>query len=64
MDTNYAEYSDERLEEFCLQNSSLNSKEILENILSDVSDFSKGVEQSDDITSVINKIEILCLINS
>jgi len=57
MDTKDEEYSDERLEEFCLQNSSLNSQEILENILTDVSNYSKGAEQSDDITCMVIKIK-------
>ncbi|MCP5063762.1 MAG: SpoIIE family protein phosphatase [Ignavibacteriae bacterium] len=57
MDTNDEEYSDERLEEFCLQNSSFNSQEILENILNDVANYSKDAEQSDDITCMVIKIK-------
>lgn len=57
MDTNDVEYSDERLEEFCLQKSNLNSQEILENILDDVSSYSKNTEQSDDITCMVIKIK-------
>ena len=57
MDSNDEEYSDERLEEFCLQNSSLNSQELLDNILVDVSNYSKNAEQSDDITCMVIKIK-------
>jgi len=57
MNTKKKEYSDERLEKFCLQRSNLNPKEILNGILADVTTFTKGAEQSDDITCMVIKIK-------
>ena len=51
------EYSDERLENLGLKISNLNAEKILETILYDVSQFTKGAEQSDDITCMVIKIK-------
>jgi len=56
MNSNNEEYGDERLEELCLKIADLNSDEILEKILYDVNTHTLGAEQSDDITSLILKI--------
>jgi phosphoserine phosphatase RsbU/P len=50
------EFSDERLEELAVQYSKENSKDILEKIKASVAEFTQGAEQSDDITSVIIKV--------
>ncbi len=57
MNTLSEEYSDERLEELCLQNSNLNSQEQLDEILNDVNIYTKDAEQSDDITCMVIKIK-------
>ena len=57
MNTLNEEYSDERLEELCWQNSNLNSQELLNEILNDVNVFAKDAEQSDDITCMVIKIK-------
>jgi len=50
------EYSDKRLEDLCLKISNLDGNKILENILSDVKLHTEGAEQSDDITTLILKM--------
>lgn len=56
MNTKQEEFSDERLENLCLNKSDVDPDEILEMILEEVKIFTKGAEQSDDITSLILKI--------
>jgi sigma-B regulation protein RsbU (phosphoserine phosphatase) len=56
MNDNNEEYSDERLEELCINNSKLEANEILSKILKDVENHSKNAEQSDDITCLVLKI--------
>ncbi|MCB0750568.1 MAG: PP2C family protein-serine/threonine phosphatase, partial [Ignavibacteriae bacterium] len=56
MNINNEEYGDERLENLCLQNSENEAKSILKKILADVELHTKGANQSDDITSLILKI--------
>jgi sigma-B regulation protein RsbU (phosphoserine phosphatase) len=51
------EFSDERLEENSVKLSSLSAKEILDGIKNEVTDFTKGASQSDDITMVILKVK-------
>ena len=51
------EFSDERLEENSIKLSSLSAKEILDGIKNEVTDFTKGAAQSDDITMVIVKVK-------
>lgn len=50
------EYSDPRLEELILKNSEKNVNNLMEIIMQDVKLFTLGAEQSDDITSLIIKI--------
>lgn len=57
MDVNNEEYSDERLEELVLNVSEKNSEEILEIIKKDVSVYTKGALQSDDITCLVLKVK-------
>lgn len=56
MNINHEEYSDERLEKLCIQIADMDGINILDNILSDVKLHTEGAEQSDDITSIILKI--------
>ncbi len=51
------EFSDERLEENSVKLSSFSAKEILDGIKNEVTDFTKGASQSDDITMVILKVK-------
>ena len=51
------EFSDERLEENSIKLSSLSAKEILDGIKNEVTDFTKGASQSDDITMVVLKVK-------
>jgi len=51
------EFSDERLEESSVKLSSLSAKEILDGIKNEVTDFTKGASQSDDITMVVIKVK-------
>ncbi len=57
MNINDEEYSDERLENLGIELSKHNADEILKTILDDVTEFTKGAEQSDDITCMIIKIK-------
>lgn len=57
MNEDFMEYSDERLESLVLENNKCGTKEILDNILTDVQKYTSGSEQSDDITCVILKIK-------
>jgi len=50
MNMDEKEYSDERMEEFFLQNNSSSSQEYVDNLVKDVKGFSGNAEQSDDIT--------------
>lgn len=50
MNMDEEEYSDERMEEFFLQNNSSSSQEYVDNLVKDVKGFSGNAEQSDDIT--------------
>ncbi len=51
------EFSDERLEENSIKLSSFSAKEILDGIKNEVTDFTKGASQSDDITMVVLKVK-------
>lgn len=51
------EYSEERLTQFLLSSVSLNSKDLVSSLTNDISKFSVGVEQSDDITIVAIKVK-------
>ncbi len=57
MNKEFEEFSDERLEENCVKLSSLSAKEILDGIKNEVTDFTKGASQSDDITMVVLKVK-------
>ena len=52
----YSAFSDERLEQFMLNFSNESAQEILDKLVEDVKEFTKGAEQSDDITSLIIKV--------
>ncbi|MBU2491220.1 MAG: SpoIIE family protein phosphatase [Bacteroidetes bacterium] len=56
MNINNEEYTDERLEELALNISAKTPNEILETIKNDVSEFTTGAVQSDDITCLILKV--------
>ena len=56
MDRTNEEYSDERLEELSIKIAEKNAGDILKEILNDVDLHCSGAEQSDDITSLILKI--------
>jgi len=56
MNNEKEEYTDERLEKLCLETSSNDADIILDNILQDVYKHAAGAEQSDDITSLVLKI--------
>ncbi len=51
------EFSDERLEKLVIDLSSKNADEIVEGIKNEVQQFSKGTDQSDDITLVVLKVK-------
>ena len=51
------EFSDERLEENSVKLSSFSAKEILDGIKNEVTDFTQGASQSDDITMVVLKVK-------
>ena len=51
------EFSDERLEENSVKLSSFSAKEILDGIKNEVTDFTQGASQSDDITMVVIKVK-------
>lgn len=57
MNKEFDEFSDERLEKNCVELSSLSAKEILDGITNEVTDFTKGASQSDDITMVVIKVK-------
>lgn len=52
----YEEYSDERLEQLSLEVKVDSAKEVLSTILNDVKKFTDGMEQSDDITALVVKV--------
>ncbi len=56
MNNEKEEYSDERFEKLCLEISSNDADVILDKILQDVYKHTAGTEQSDDITSLVLKI--------
>ncbi len=56
MDPDYREYTDERLEELSLKSANLDSRQIMDKIMDDVKIYTKGAEQSDDITLIIVKV--------
>lgn len=56
MDEENIEYSDEKLEELSATLSSMSADEILQTILTDVRKFTHGIEQSDDITALVVKV--------
>ena len=51
------EFSDKRLEENSVKLSSFSANEILDGIKNEVTDFTKGAAQSDDITMVVVKVK-------
>ena len=55
MNTNGEEFSDERLEELSVKYFRESAEKILANIKKNVEEYTRGAEQSDDITSVIIK---------
>ena len=57
MNKEFDEFSDERLEKNCVELSSLSAKEILDGITNEVTEFTKGASQSDDITMVVLKVK-------
>ena len=57
MDIENNEYSDERLEELSLKIGEKSESEILDAIMKDVEDFTKGAIQSDDITCLVVKVK-------
>jgi sigma-B regulation protein RsbU (phosphoserine phosphatase) len=57
MNKEFDEFSDERLEENSVKLSSFSAKEILDGITNEVTDFTKGASQSDDITMVVLKVK-------
>jgi sigma-B regulation protein RsbU (phosphoserine phosphatase) len=50
MNESEEEYSDERMEEFFLQNKTKTAQEFVDKIVKDVKSFAGNAEQSDDIT--------------
>lgn len=56
MDPDYKEYTDERLEELSLKSTELDSQQIMDRVMEDVKIYTKGAEQSDDITLIIVKV--------
>ena len=57
MDISGNEYSDERLENLGVELSHNSASEILNGIINDVEEYTKGAEQSDDITCMIIKVK-------
>ena len=57
MNKEFQEFSDERLEKHCIKLADLSAKEILDGIKNEVTDFTKGTSQSDDITMVVLKVK-------
>ncbi len=57
MDIAENEYSDERLEDLGLKISNNKANEILDRIIQDVNEYTKGAEQSDDITCMVIKVK-------
>ncbi len=57
MNTLEEEYSDERLEELSVALASESSDDIMEKILADVREYTKGAQQSDDITCMVIKVK-------
>lgn len=51
------EYDDPRLEKVLMDNRHLSAQEILDVVLADVKDFTKGAPQSDDITMIVMKMK-------
>jgi phosphoserine phosphatase RsbU/P len=56
MNVDGEEFSDERLEELAVKYYKESSKDILEKIKAGIAEYTQGAEQSDDITSVIIKV--------
>ena len=56
MNTKWEEYSDERLETLVLNRYNDDSQNLLNHIKTSVEEFTKGAEQSDDITSMVIKV--------
>ncbi len=56
MDKDENEYSDERLEAFALEVCENDAGAILQSLIDDVRSFTRGAEQSDDITSLVIKV--------
>ena len=52
MNKDDVEYSDERLEQFCLDNCFHDAAEFIDNLVTDVRSFTKDTPQSDDITAL------------
>ena len=52
MDEDDEEYSDERLENFCIENCYHDSNVFIDKLVSDVRSFTKDTPQSDDITAL------------
>ncbi|MCL4547408.1 MAG: SpoIIE family protein phosphatase [Bacteroidetes bacterium] len=57
MNTKWEEFSDERLEELVRLKYREDSQNLLSHIKTDVENFTKGAEQSDDITSLVIKVK-------
>ena len=57
MNTKWEEFSDERLEELVRLKYQEDSQNLLSHIKTDVENFTKGAEQSDDITSLVIKVK-------
>lgn len=56
MNKNWEEFSDERLEKLALGNSNLSAIDFVTLLNQNIDEFTKGAEQSDDITSLIIKV--------
>ena len=56
MDPDFKEFSDEKLEEMALNMNGGNPSDILNKIMEEVKIFTKGAEQSDDITLIVIKV--------
>ncbi len=57
MNNKSEEFSDEQLEELCVKNSLKTPKQLLNTILKNLEEFTRGAEQSDDITCIILKVK-------
>lgn len=57
MNTKWEEFSDERLETLSVQQCGLDAMKILDVIKMSVEDFTRGAEQSDDITCLVIKVK-------